>query len=190
MQSEKNTLHVGSLTVRVTRKKMKNMYLRVKESGGVVEVSAPLSVRDNEIIRFVQEREAWIAGAQERIKKAELSRAEEPVLVPFAEREMRQRLRRQLAELIARWEPVMGVKSNGFTIKKMKSRWGSCNVQTHHLNFNLMLAQVPDSQVEYVVVHELTHLLEPSHSPRFWALMEHYLPGAGQLRRDLNHGKK
>jgi hypothetical protein len=187
-QQTKQELRVGDLTVRVTRKNMKNMYLRVRESGGTVEVSAPLRVSDHDIIRFVQERSGWIADAQARVKKAEQSRQEEPVLVPFQEREMRCRLKRQITELIAHWEPVMGVRSNGFTIKKMKSRWGSCNVKTHHLNFNLKLAQVPPEQVEYVVVHELTHLLEASHSPRFWALMEHYLPGAKQLRRKLNEG--
>ena len=75
---------------------------------------------------------------------------------------MRLQLKMQLQRLIDKWEPVMGVKSAGFTIKKMKTRWGSCNVKSHHLNFNLLLAKVPSECAEYVVVHELTHLLEPS----------------------------
>ena len=70
-------------------------------------------------------------------------------------------------------------------IKKMKTRWGSCNVMSHHLNFNLALAKAPEECVEYVVVHELTHLLEPSHNERFWALMEKYLPKAKTLRKQL-----
>jgi hypothetical protein len=187
MLMNKQELRVGDLIVHVTRKNMKNMYLRVKESNGIVEVSVPFRISERDIIRFVEERSEWIADAQARVKKVELSRQAEPVLVPFQEREMRQQLKRQLSELIAKWEPVMGVRANGFTIKKMKSRWGSCNVQTHHLNFNLKIAQLPPEQVEYVVVHELTHLLEASHSPRFWALMEHYLPGAKRLRWELNH---
>lgn len=186
MKAYEEKLLVGEFSVHVVRKKMKNMYLRVKESGGTVEVSAPIRISDNEIIRFVQERSDWIHAAQERVRAEEQNRQQEPVLVPFMEREMRYQLKRKIAKLIEKWEPVMGVKSNGFTIKKLKSRWGSCNVQTGHLNFNLRLAGVPEEQIEYVVVHELTHLLEPSHNERFWKLMEYYLPGAKMIRKELN----
>lgn len=182
----KKELQVGEYRVRVTRKRMKNLYLRVKETGDIVEVSAPLSVTDREIEQFVLGRMDWIAGAKRRLEERLREEAEKPVLVPFQEREMRRALKKEIEELLAYWEPRMGVRSEGFTVKKMKTRWGSCNVKTHHLNFNFSLAQVPRPYVEYVVVHELTHLLEPSHNRRFWDLMEHYLPGSKQLRRELN----
>lgn len=182
----KKELQVGEYRVRVTRKRMKNLYLRVKETGDIVEVSAPLSVTDREIEQFVMGRMDWIAGAKRRLEERLREEAEKPVLVPFQEREMRRALKKEIEELLAYWEPRMGVRSEGFTVKKMKTRWGSCNVKTHHLNFNFSLAQVPRPYVEYVVVHELTHLLEPSHNRRFWDLMEHYLPGSKQLRRELN----
>lgn len=182
----KKELQVGEYRVRVTRKRMKNLYLRVKETGDIVEVSAPLSVTDREIEQFVLGRMDWIAGAKRRLEERLREEAEKPVLVPFQEREMHRALKKEIEELLAYWEPRMGVRSEGFTVKKMKTRWGSCNVKTHHLNFNFSLAQVPRPYVEYVVVHELTHLLEPSHNRRFWDLMEHYLPGSKQLRRELN----
>lgn len=182
----KKELQVGEYRVRVTRKRMKNLYLRVKETGDIVEVSAPLPVTDREIEQFVMGRMDWIAGAKRRLEERLREEAEKPVLVPFQEREMRRALKKEIEELLAYWEPRMGVRSEGFTVKKMKTRWGSCNVKTHHLNFNFSLAQVPRPYVEYVVVHELTHLLEPSHNRRFWDLMEHYLPGSKQLRRELN----
>lgn len=182
----KKELQVGEYRVRVTRKRMKNLYLRVKETGDIVEVSAPLSVTDREIEQFVLGRMDWIAGAKRRLEERLREEVEKPVLVPFQEREMRRTLKKEIEELLAYWEPRMGVKSEGFTVKKMKTRWGSCNVKTHHLNFNFSLAQVPRPYVEYVVVHELTHLLEPSHNRRFWDLMEQYLPGSRQLRRELN----
>ncbi|MDD6504469.1 MAG: SprT family zinc-dependent metalloprotease [Lachnospiraceae bacterium] len=182
----KKELQVGEYRVRVTRKRMKNLYLRVKETGDIVEVSAPLSVTDREIEQFVMGRTDWIAGAKRRLEERLREEEEKPVLVPFQEREMRRALKKEIEELLAYWEPCMGVKSEGFTVKKMKTRWGSCNVKTHHLNFNFSLAQVPRPYVEYVVVHELTHLLEPSHNRRFWDLMEQYLPGSRQLRRELN----
>ena len=172
--------------IEVTRKDIKNMYLRVKSSDGTVLVSAPYRMSDARIKEFVESKSDWIEAAIARIRQMELKKAEAPVMVPFMERQMRQELKRHIQQLINKWEPVMGVKSDGFTIKKMKTRWGSCNVQSHHLNFNLMLARVPDECVEYVVVHELTHLLEASHNDRFWSLMEFYLPGSRQLRKQLS----
>ena len=126
-----------------------------------------------------------IASGESMIDVARQLKEQEPVLAPFMERELRRKLKMQLQRLIDKWEPVMGVKSAGFTIKKMKTRWGSCNVKSHHLNFNLLLAKVPSECAEYVVVHELTHLLEPSHNARFWSLMEYYLPESKKLRKQL-----
>lgn len=177
----------GDIQIHIRRKKIKNMYLRVKEDTGMVEVSAPLQMPDARILRFVSERKAWIKDAQARITERKKKEEEAPVIVPFMEREMRRNLKKKITALIEKYEPVMGVKSDGFTVKKMKTRWGSCNVKTGHLNFNFALSQVPDECVEYVVVHELTHLLEPSHNERFWKLMERYLPGAGRLRKELNN---
>ena len=77
------------------------------------------------------------------------------------------------------------MKKNDWILKDGETRWGSCNVKSHHLNFNLLLAKVPSECAEYVVVHELTHLLEPSHNARFWSLMEYYLPESKKLRKQL-----
>ncbi len=186
MEQKEYMQNAGDIRIHIRRKNIKNMYLRVKEDTGIVEVSAPLSVPDAEILRFVNERSAWIRDAQIRITERKKKEENAPVIVPFMEREMRRDLKRKITVFIEKYEPAMGVKSDGFTIKKMKTRWGSCNVKTGHLNFNFALAQVPDKYVEYVVVHELTHLLEPSHNARFWKLMERYLPGAKQLRKELN----
>jgi hypothetical protein len=182
---QQEILQLEDLTIHVTRKNIKNMYLRVKTSDGAVEISAPLRTQAAAILAFVNERRPWITQARAHMREKELAKEEQPVVVPFMEREMRYQLKKEIAALLAKWEPVMGVKSSGFTIRKMKSRWGSCNVKTHHLNFNLALARVPEACLEYVVVHELTHLLEPSHNDRFWGLMEFYLPGAKQRRKEL-----
>ena len=172
-------------TIEVTRKRIKNMYLRVKDTDGTLSVSAPYGMSDTEIRKFVESKSDWIERTMQEMLVARQLKEQEPVLAPFMERELRLELKRQLQRLIDKWEPVMGVKSAGFTIKKMKTRWGSCNVKSHHLNFNLLLAKVPPECAEYVVVHELTHLLEPSHNARFWSLMEHYLPESKKLRKQL-----
>lgn len=172
-------------TIEVTRKRIKNMYLRVKDTDGTLSVSAPYGMSDTEIRKFVESKSDWIERTMQEMLVTRQLKEHEPVLAPFMEREIRLELKRQLQRLIDKWEPVMGVKSAGFTIKKMKTRWGSCNVKSHHLNFNLLLAKVPPECAEYVVVHELTHLLEPSHNTRFWSLMEYYLPGSKELRKQL-----
>lgn len=181
---ERNSMN-NRYTIEVTRKRIKNMYLRVKDTDGTLSVSAPYGMGDTEIRKFVESKSDWIERTMQEMLVARQLKEQEPVLAPFMEREIRLGLKRQLQRLIDKWEPVMGVKSAGFTIKKMKTRWGSCNVKSHHLNFNLLLAKVPPECAEYVVVHELTHLLEPSHNARFWSLMEYYLPGSKELRKQL-----
>lgn len=181
---ERNSMN-NRYTIEVTRKRIKNMYLRVKDTAGTLSVSAPYGMSDTEIRKFVESKSDWIERTMQEMLVARQLKEQEPVLAPFMEREIRLELKRQLQRLIDKWEPVMGVKSVGFTIKKMKTRWGSCNVKSHHLNFNLLLAKVPPECAEYVVVHELTHLLEPSHNARFWSLMEYYLPGSKELRKQL-----
>lgn len=181
---ERNSMN-NRYTIEVTRKRIKNMYLRVKNTDGTLSVSAPYGMSDTEIRKFVESKSDWIERTMQEMLVARQLKEQEPVLAPFMEREIRLELKRQLQRLIDKWEPVLGVKSAGFTIKKMKTRWGSCNVKSHHLNFNLLLAKVPPKCAEYVVVHELTHLLEPSHNARFWSLMEYYLPGSKELRKQL-----
>ena len=179
-----NIIYINNrYTIEVTRKRIKNIYLRVKNTDGTLSVSAPYGMSDTEIRKFVESKSDWIERTMQEMLVARQLKEQEPVLAPFMEREIRLELKRQLQRLIDKWEPVMGVKSAGFTIKKMKTRWGSCNVKSHHLNFNLLLAKVPPECAEYVVVHELTHLLEPSHNARFWSLMEYYLPKSKELRK-------
>lgn len=91
--------------------------------------------------------------------------------------------------LIDKWEPVIGVRAEGFTIRNMKSRWGSCNIRTKRLSFSLMLAQKRLTCVEYVVVHELVHLLEGSHNHVFKAYMDRFLPGWRQIKKELNRAE-
>ncbi len=186
MHKSEYELRVNSVLVHVTRKCIKNMYLRVKRPDARISVNAPLFVSDDEICRFVNMRMDWIKQAQLRVLVSEEERAKQPELSPELEKLHRTYLKSEITNLIAKWEPVMNVHPTGFSIRKMKTRWGSCNVKTHHMNFNLSLARVPARYLEYVVVHEMTHLLEPSHNVRFWDYMEYYLPETQKLRKELN----
>lgn len=80
------------------------------------------------------------------------------------------------ALLMAVWAKKMGVRPAGLNVHRMKTRWGSCNVRTGGINLNTLLACWPQECLEYIVVHELAHLHEANHSPRFHAIVERYLP--------------
>lgn len=98
----------------------------------------------------------------------------------------RRQLRAAVAPLLAQWELRLGVHVERIYIQRMKTRWGSCNPAARSLRFNTELAKKPPQCLEYIVVHELLHLLEPSHNPRFVALMEHHFPHWRLLRDELN----
>jgi len=98
----------------------------------------------------------------------------------------RRRLHAQISELISKWAPIVGVEVAEWRIKKMKTRWGSCNCVARRLWFTLELAKRPPACVEYVVVHELVHLLERRHDAHFKELMDSFLPAWRLDRSELN----
>ena len=98
----------------------------------------------------------------------------------------RAKLKVLLTELIGKWEGIIGVKANRTTIKQMKTRWGSCNHRNHDINFNLELMKRPMHCIEYVVVHELLHIIVRLHNEQFKSLLTHYLPNWQQTKEELN----
>ena len=98
--------------------------------------------------------------------------------------------RQQLAEavepLIKKWESAMGVKVKNFQVRKMKARWGSCDPSKKIIRINAELARKPVKCLEYIVVHEMTHLLERSHNQNFIILMNKFLPSWRTQRDSLN----
>ena len=88
----------------------------------------------------------------------------------------RQQFQDILPALIAKWEPVVGVQASAFTVRIMKTRWGSCNTRTSRICLNLNLIKKPLVCLEYVLVHELVHLHEARHNRRFYNLMNQFMP--------------
>ncbi len=103
---------------------------------------------------------------------------------------MKEYLQEILEELVAKWAKKMKVHPGEITIRKMKSRWGSCNVRTGDLCFALDLITKPMACIEEVVVHELNHLLEKGHTPRFHELMGKWLPDYKERGKALNQWPK
>jgi predicted metal-dependent hydrolase len=98
----------------------------------------------------------------------------------------RRQLRAAIPPLIEKWEPAVGRTVPRWSIRRMKTKWGSCNRKTGHIWFNLELAKKPPRSLEYIVVHEMTHLLERNHGERFIELMDGFLPDWRSRRDELN----
>ena len=98
----------------------------------------------------------------------------------------RDQVRDAATKLMPEWEARIGVKSERLFVQRMKTRWGSCNPVTRSIRLNTDLAKKPLGCLEYILVHELVHLLEPTHNARFVALMDGFLPGWTHRRDELN----
>lgn len=98
----------------------------------------------------------------------------------------RAELKNKIPALIEKWERITGVKVQKFFVQKMKTRWGSCNYTAKNVRFNSELAKKPIECLEYVVLHELVHLLEPSHNARFHSLMTQFMPNWALIKAELN----
>ncbi len=98
----------------------------------------------------------------------------------------RRQLRQAALPLIAKWERLMGVAVAQLFIQRMKTRWGSCNPAARNIRLNTDLAKKPPECLEYIIIHELAHLLEPTHNARFTALMDRFMPGWQFHRDQLN----
>lgn len=98
----------------------------------------------------------------------------------------RERLKELIPPLIAKWEPIMGVKVNEFGVKMMKTRWGTCNPSAKRIWVNLELAKKSPICLEYIVIHEMVHLLERSHNERFVAYMDKFMPNWRAVKAELN----
>jgi predicted metal-dependent hydrolase len=98
----------------------------------------------------------------------------------------RARLKEAIPALVARWEPILGVCVRAWGVKQMKTRWGTCNASAGRIWLNLELAKKPPMCLEYIVVHEMLHLLERRHNEQFVALMDRHLPTWRSRRNELN----
>ena len=98
----------------------------------------------------------------------------------------RTQLKQAIPALIARWEPLIGVTVERFFVQRMKTKWGSCSRTAAGIRLNTDLARKPRECLEYIVVHEMVHLLEPTHNSRFSALMDLFMPTWRHHREALN----
>lgn len=98
----------------------------------------------------------------------------------------RDQIKAAVPDMIAKWEPILGVSVSRFFVQQMKTKWGSCNPLKRTIRLNTELAKKPKECIEYIIVHEMVHLLEPTHNARFVALMDQFMPRWQYYRQQLN----
>ena len=98
----------------------------------------------------------------------------------------REQIKKAVPPLVAKWEPLMDVKVARIHVQRMKTKWGSCNAAAGAIRLNTDLAKKPRECLEYLVVHEMAHLLEPTHNARFVAVMDRFMPKWRSFREALN----
>jgi predicted metal-dependent hydrolase len=217
------------MLVEICKKDIKNMHLYVKPPSGSVTVSAPLSMSDEAIERFVRTKTNWIKkqvakfGNQPRQSEREYVSGEtmfvwgkqyyiqteygnknslvisgdRAVLAVRKESTPKQReafirewyrgmLKEEIAKLLPKWEYKTGLKASGWQTKYMTTRWGTCNTKTGKIWLNLQLAKKTPECLEYIILHELVHLVEKNHNERFVTLMDKYMPMWREVKITLN----
>lgn len=173
----------------IIRSNRKTIAIEIKSDVSVL-VRAPFFMKDAEIQKFVKEKERWIT---EHLKKAAERQLKTENVQKLTMKEVN-----QLADLaldvipkkVRYYAEKMNVSYGRITIRNQRTRWGSCSGKGN-LNFNCLLMLTPDEVIDYVVVHELCHLIEMNHSPAFWKQVELVMPDYKKYRQWLKeHGNE
>ena len=168
------------IPVEVIRKRIRRINIRI-HSDGLVTLSVPKwRVTLKEAESFLKSKWQWVEKTRgEMLSRPPVARS------PVTDRECKA-LMGTLKELNDEWSARLGETNVTWKIRRMKTLWGSCHFRKHHIVYSMELAHVPKPMIEYVVVHELTHLKVHNHGPQFYALMDERLPNWKLLRRKLN----
>lgn len=171
-------------------RKSKRIKISVNASGEV-RVSAPMRARASEIEGFVERSKSWILESIEKFKNKYGNDSSASVLLRHGSRV--EYLKNKTAaqtfaeEQVKRLNAFYGFTYGEISIKNQKSRWGSCS-RKGNLNFNYKIVLLPLELAEYIIVHELCHLREFNHGPKFWALVAQRVPNYKEVRRRLRGG--
>ncbi|MBT1073940.1 M48 family metallopeptidase [Geobacter grbiciae] len=224
------TIQIGELSIRVTKKNIKNVHLSVHPPDGHVTLAAPTGTRLEVARAYAISKLGWIREQQAKLKNQARETHRQ-----FVEREShylwgrryllsvneqdrkpsvkldhkritlnvrpgsssekradvlhewhKALLHQVVPGIITAWETKLGVKVAGYFLQRMKTKWGSCNHRAGHIRINTELVKKPKDLLEYVIVHEMVHLIEKTHSARFVALLDEYYPTWREARSELN----
>jgi predicted metal-dependent hydrolase len=224
------TIQLGDIEIKVTRKSVKHAHLSVHPPSGKVTLVAPDGTRPEVARAFAISKLGWIREQQSRMREQAREAPRQ-----FVEREShdlwgrryllavhyqdakpsvaldhrritltvrphasdakrsevmhewhKSLLHRIIPALIRKWEAKLRVKVHRYFLQRMKTKWGSCNHRAGHIRLNTELVKKPRDLLDYVVVHEMLHLVEPTHSERFISLLSKHYPAWREARAELN----
>jgi len=175
------------MAIKVTYRRTSRLSMRIAKNGDV-HVSAPIGLSKSEVEAFIAQHRDWIAKAREKTAERQKQRADFYNQLPLTTRaeadDALRRLKALIEPLVEKHAKEMGVSPSFVYYKPLISRWGMCNVKDRSICFSAYLLLLPEWCAEHVVVHELCHLLEPSHNARFHALMDKYFPRWREARKE------
>jgi predicted metal-dependent hydrolase len=226
----KETIHLGEISILVTRKAIKNVHLSVHPPGGRVTLVAPTGTRLEVVRAYAISKLAWIRDQQSKLRNQAresprtfvereshylwgrrhlltiVYRETKPFVSldhrritltvrPGSDAQKRAEVMHEwhkallhavLPPLIETWERKLKVKVAAHFLQRMKTKWGSCNHKAGHIRLNTELVRKPKDLLEYVIVHEMVHLIEPTHSDRFLTILGEHYPTWREARAELN----
>lgn len=158
--------------IHVIRSQRKTIGLEIREDLQVI-LRIPKQMKEKEIREFLERKKDWLEQHYSRIE----STYKQPVVKLTTEQlqDLTEQARLVIPQRVRKYAPLVGVDYGRITIRRQKTRWGSCSSKGN-LNFNCMLMKAPDTVIDYVVVHELCHLLEMNHSKKFWLEVARVFP--------------
>ena len=173
----------GGIQYEVTRKRVKNLNIRVRDDG-TVAVSIPMRTSCEAADRFVARHAAWISAARQR----QLQRARRQNSQPLPDKAVALAHFTAMSDQVyPAFAGVLGGQKPVIKVRSMTSRWGVCCMAKRQITFALQLYNMPPAAQIYVVVHEYCHFLQPNHSPAFWAEVAKLLPDWKARRELLKH---
>ena len=174
------------MEIKLTYRRTGRLSMRIVKNGDV-HVSAPYGMPRKKIEAFVNEHLEWIEEARKRNADRQKRRTDFYGQLPLDTRARKEhaikRLKVLVEPMIEHYSNIMGVRADSITYKPMISRWGVCRFKEHSICLSIYLLLLPEWCIEHVVVHELCHMLEPSHNARFHALMDRYYPRWREARK-------
>lgn len=142
-------------------------------------VTVPIYVTNIELMQYIEQKEYWI---RKTINKIENKKTIE--ISGILTKEQKIILTNKISQYIQKYEILMNIKVEKFTIRNMKTLWGSCTFKTYRIRFNSKLFFMSDAFIEYVVVHEMCHLFIPNHSAEFYKMIAKYIPNYKMIRKE------
>lgn len=177
------------MAIQVTYRRTSRLSMRIAKNGDV-HVSAPIFMPKKKVVAFIEQHRDWITEARKKTSERQKQRADFFQQLPLSTRaqadEALKRLKTLVEPMVERYSKEMGVSPSAISYKPTISRWGQCNVKKRSICISTYVLLLPEWCVEHVVVHELCHLLEPSHNHRFHALMDKYFPRWREARKETH----